>query len=140
MKTDSQNIRIVVLDDSDFYNRLLTRQLQSYTRTIAKATDYHFDIESYAHADDCIRNLKSDTDIAFVDYYLGNGVTAQDVIREISRNCNHCKVVVVSKSRNVFTEGKSLDQGASAFLYKLDKYTLQRSCFFVDELVQDLFH
>ncbi|MBI1288001.1 MAG: response regulator [Flavobacteriales bacterium] len=140
MKTENHNIRIVVLDDSDFYNRLLTRQLQSYTRAIAQATDFRFDIESYVHADDCIRNLKSDTDIAFLDYYLGNGITAQDVIREIRRNCNKCKVVVVSKTRNAFTEGKSLEQGASAFLYKLDRYTLQKSCFFVDELVEDLFH
>lgn len=140
MKTENQNIRIVVLDDSDFYNRLLTRQLESYTRAISKATDFKFSIESYAHADDCIRNLKFDTDIAFLDYYLGNGVTAQDVIREIRKNCNNCKVVVVSKTRNAFTEGKSLEQGASAFLFKLDKYTLQKSCFFVDELVDDLFH
>lgn len=140
MKTENQNIRIVVLDDSDFYNHLLTRQIQSYTRAVAEHTDYRFAIESYAHADDCIRNLKSDTDLAFLDYYLGNGVTAQDVIRQIKRKCNNCKIVVVSKTQNAFTEGRSLEKGASAFLHKLDKYTLQKTCFFVDELVEDLFH
>lgn len=140
MKTENQNIRIVVLDDSSFYNTLLTRQLQSYTRAVEESTDYRFNIESYVHADDCLRNLKPDTDIAFLDYYLGNGVTAQDVIRQINRSCFNCKVVVVSMTRNAFTEGKSLEQGASAFLYKLDKYTLQKTCFFVDELVEDLFH
>lgn len=138
MKTEKREIRIVVLDDSDFYNKLLTRQLESYTRTVSEHTNYRFSIESYVHADDCLRNLKEDTDIAFLDYYLGDGITAQDIMTEIKKKCDNCKVVIVSKAQNILTTDRTLQEGAAAFLYKLDKEALQKTCFFVDDVMKDL--
>lgn len=126
--------RIAILEDSEFYNRLLTRQLESYTAAIALDRDMIFDIRSYLHPDDFLINLETDTDVAFVDYYLGDGVNAQQLLSRIFQRCEDCKVVVISQARNVRISAVSLSHGAYAYIYK-DRQALPRSCFLVEDIV-----
>ena len=126
--------RIAILEDSAFYNRLLTRQLESYTAAIALDHDLEFDIRSYLHPDDFLINLAEDTDVAFVDFYLGNGVNAQQLLDRILKRCPECKVVVISQGRNVRISAVSLSHGAYAYIHK-DRQALPRSCFLVEDIV-----
>ena len=138
MGTKEKTIKIVVLDDSHFYNKLLTKQIENYTKNIEYDKEYKFTIESYVHSDDFLRNLKEDIDIAFVDYYLGEGVTGSDMIKQIKKQCKNCKVIIISKARNVKTTLDTVSEGAMAFIYK-DKNALARACFFVDHIASNKF-
>ncbi len=138
MEPKKNLLKIAVLDDSDFYNRIITKQLESYTQGLSIEKNFDFNIESYAHADDFIRNLKDDIDIAFVDYYLGSGVTGFDVLQIINKKCKHCKVVIISQARNELTTIKTLSNGASAFILK-DKNALAKTCFFVEHEINKKF-
>lgn len=135
METNNQ-FKIVVLEDNDFYNQLLTRQLENYTSEIAKDKGYIFDISSYTNATDFLKNLKTDTDIAFVDYYLGDNKNGLEVLKIVKQKCPDCKVVVISRENNLKTSFQTLNEGAYTFIYK-DQGALIESCVLVEEIIKD---
>lgn len=135
MKLEKKTFRIVVLEDSEFFNDLLTKQLEQYTGMLAMERNCLFEIHSYTSPADFIRNLKNDTDIAFVDYYLGNGVTGLDILKKIRQKCWDCKVVILSQARNIKTAAISRSVGVTDFIFK-DVNALPRSCFIIDDLAQ----
>lgn len=131
---DRQLFRIVVLEDSEFFNDVMTKQLKRYARILSLNKGCDFDIESYTSASDCLRNMKEDTAIAFVDYYLGNGITAIDILRKIRRKCVDCKVIVISQVRNIRMSAITLTEGASEFLFK-DAQVFPRACLILEDII-----
>lgn len=135
MKDKKKLFRIVVLEDSEFFNSLLTKQLEDYTNMLALERNCIFEIQSYTSPNDCIRNLKNNIDIAFVDYYLGNGVTGFDMLKKIREKCKDCKVVIISQVKNIKTKAISITDGVLDFVFK-DVNALPKSCFIVEEIVE----
>jgi len=131
-----RTFKIIVLEDSDFYNNLLTRQLQNYISEMAIDKGFDFDIQSYTNVNDCLRNLRPDTDIAIVDYYLNDSKNALDILKVIKEKCDDCKVLIISKSRNIKTSDETITEGASHFIYK-DQYALAQSCVIVEEIINE---
>lgn len=127
--------KIVILEDNDFYNHLLTRQLQNYTDAIAEDKGYEFDIQSYTNPSDCIRNLKPDTDVAILDYYLGDS-NGLDMLRVIKDKAPDCRVVIISQVKNMKTSFETLNEGAFTFIYK-DRDALVQSCHLVEDIVNE---
>ena len=126
--------RIVILEDSEFFNELLTRQIEHYADILAMEKNCRFEIQSYTSENDFIRNLKNDTDIAFVDYYLGNGITGSDMIKKIRERCWDCKVVIVSQVRNIKTISIPLKDETIDFVFK-DNNALPKCCFILEDIV-----
>lgn len=131
----SKKFRIVVLEDNEFYNRLLTKQLQNYTDIIAAQKNYDFEIASYIHAVDCLANLNKDTDIAFVDYYLGD-ITGLEIIKKIKEKSPDCKIIIISQVRNVKTTRSTIAEGALEYIFK-DHNALARSCFILEDIINN---
>lgn len=129
-----KQIKIVVLEDSEFYNSVLTRQLENFTEEFSLLNNIHFSIQSYTHSEDCIRNLKEDVDIVFSDYYLGNSITASDILKHMKEKCSLCKFVVLSQTEDEFIIEKLLSDGAFAVLHK-DKDALSKSCLVIEEIL-----
>ena len=132
MKTPN-HFNVIVLEDSDFYNSILTRQLQTYTDSIAADKSFSYDIHSYTNTGDCIRNLKPETDIAFLDYYLNDG-NALDVMKKIKQRCIDCKIIILSQIKTIRISVQTLNEGASDFISK-DRYTLARCCYILEEII-----
>ena len=135
MKTQN-HFKIVVLEDSEFYNNILSKKLQNYIKPISQDKEYSFDIQSYTNLNDCLYNLQSDTDIAFVDFYLGDSKNALYVLKKIKQKCSDCKVVVISQSRNSITELQSISEGAVDFISK-DNDALMRSCYIAEDIINE---
>lgn len=125
--------RIIILEDNEVYNTMLTRQLEHYSAVLGMEKNCRFEIQSYTSASDCLRNLKNDTDIAFIDYYL-DGITAADVIKEIKEKCWDCKVIIMSQAINIKNSSISHIEGAIDFIYK-DTNALPKSCFILEDIV-----
>ncbi|HEY6160861.1 MAG TPA: response regulator [Bacteroidia bacterium] len=134
MKEVKKIFRIVVVEDSEFFNNLLTRQLRHYTEALALEKNCRFEVQSFTNASDCLRNINSETDIAFVDFYLGSGLTADDVLEKFKKRCKDCKVVIMSQVRNLKTSIMTMAKGALDFIFK-DIHALPRACFLVEEIV-----
>ncbi|MBA3987302.1 MAG: hypothetical protein H0X63_12205, partial [Flavobacteriales bacterium] len=90
METQKQ-IKIMVVEDSEFYNSVLSKQLKNFTDVLSYLKNVTFDIQSYTYSQDCIRNITKDIDIIFSDYYLGNRITAFDVLQQVKKTCTNCK-------------------------------------------------
>lgn len=135
MKTQN-HFKIVVLEDSEFYNNILSRKLENYIKSIALDKGFNFDIQSYTNLNDCLNNLHTDTDIAFVDFYLGDSKNALYVLKKIKQKCLNCKVVVISQSKNTMTELQTISEGAVDFISK-DNEALMRSCFIAEDIINE---
>lgn len=136
MKEEKKVFRIVVIEDSEFFNSVLTRQLQNYADALALERNCKFEIRSFTSPADCIRNMNEETDVAFVDFYLGNGITAVEMLEKIKRKCKNCKVIVISQVRSMKTSIMTITKGALDFIFK-DVNALARACFIVEELVNE---
>jgi DNA-binding NtrC family response regulator len=135
MKTKN-HFRIVVLEDSEFYNNILSRKLQNYISAIAYDKEYSFDIDSYTNLNDCLYNLNTDTDIAFVDYYLGDSKNALYVLKKIKQKCSNCKVVIISQSKDSVLSFQIIKEGAVDFISK-DNDALMRSCYIAEDIINE---
>ena len=129
-----KNFKILVLEDNEFYNSILTMQIQHFTQIFSSENDCKFEIESYTSVNDCMRNLKEDTDIAFLDYYLGYGITATDVSQKIKRTCKNCCVVIISRSKGFISNLKVFREGALEFIQK-DAHTFSKICHIIEDVV-----
>lgn len=132
--SNKKKYRILVLDDSEFYNMLLTRQLENFTETLKLDHDLEFEIQSYTNVEECLAKMKPDTHIAFVDYYLGKGITGSDVIKKLKQKCRNCKVIIISQNYSIKTALKTITEGAIEFILK-DREALSKCCFVLNDFV-----
>lgn len=135
---DQKVFRIIILEDSEFFNDLLTRQLEHYAAILSMEKNCRFEIHSYTSPSDFIRNLKNDTGVAFVDYYLGNGITGADMIKKIREKCWDCKIVIVSQARNVKITSLAATDASIDFIFK-DINVLPKCCFILEDSVDSSF-
>lgn len=136
MKFNNKIFKIMILEDNGFYNNMLMKYLSNYTEGIA--FDHHIEIEitSFTNYEDFLRNLKPDLDVSFVDFYLGNGKTGIDIIKEIKKVSNECKIIIISQSLGVSASLLTLNEGATDFIYK-DKNAFSKSCYLVEDIIND---
>jgi response regulator of citrate/malate metabolism len=126
--------RILVLEDSEFFNQLLTNQLKWYTGEVIYREDVNLEIHSYKTAEECLANLNEEVDLAFVDYYLDEGKTAMDVIGKIKEMNYDCRIFIISQTKEV--KGHVALLNSIDFLYK-DNYSLPRICFITEEIMKE---
>lgn len=115
-------IKIVIVEDNFYYNKMLLK----YVHTICSPQVYpgcSFDIRSYLNAEDCIEDLDDDTDIMILDYYLNNNEEVEqlnggDVLSEVKRFCNHCKVIIVSAMSNSHITADLMKRGVFEYIDK----------------------
>lgn len=136
MENLKKHFKIVVLEDNEFYNMILTRKLKQFTNDLEAELGCLFEIDSYTNPDDCIRNLKSETDIAILDYYLGESKNALEILKKIKAKCDHCKIIIISQFKNIKTSYQTLNEGAYHFILK-DAKALINSCMVVGDIVKE---
>lgn len=112
-KTDrkmKETLIVLLLEDNKYYNDLLTRALKSILRFRKGEMKYQPVLYSYTDYRKCLRKIKSgdlayyDT-IAFVDYYLGDGMNGGHVIKLLKAQNKNATAILISQSKGV--EGKS---------------------------------
>jgi DNA-binding NtrC family response regulator len=126
--------KVIILEDNELFNDVLTRQIEYYTTTLGMERDCLFEVHSYTSPADFIRNLRNDTDIAFVDYYLENGITGSDMVEKIRERCWDCKVVIVSQKRNLATASVHMTDETIDFVFK-DNQALPKCCVILESIV-----
>lgn len=125
--------KVVILEDSEFFNNALTQKLRQYASILSMEKNCRFEITSYTSVTDFLKNLTSDTDIVFIDYYLDNNIKGAEVARDVRERCWDCRIVLMSQTRNTETISVALGESMD-FLFK-DTNVLPRSCFILEDLV-----
>lgn len=134
MKKVWPHFKIVIVEDDEFYNKLLTRHIKNYISEIALLRGFTFELQSYSTFKDCERNLESDTDIMITDYYLNDGYNAMDLLDSVKRKAYLCKVVVLSQIQSINTAICTLLEGATEFIYK-DKRAPEKSSYIIEDII-----
>jgi len=117
------NFKIVILDDNDFYNKILTRFLSESLKKTGLLKGFTVDIFSFTSVKDCLNNLDNSVDILFTDYFLSDDCNATHIIDFINEKVLTCKVIVVSQIQNMKTCALTILAGAYEFIKK-DKKTM----------------
>ena len=130
VENDRKLVKIVVMEDNEMYNSLLTKKLEMYTKSLSLDSDYSFEISAYVSLADCMKNLKEDIDIIFLDYFLVRNVTALDILNRIKQKCRNCKIFIISRTRDSEIINKAFEQGVDDFIFK-GKYGLAHSCYLI---------
>lgn len=125
-------IQIVVVDDSPYYNRLIARVIESFTTDLSYIWSTPVQVSAFSSAQEFDLQSQQPTHIAVLDYYLGNGVTALDVMKQMRLQNPQCAVLVLSQERNMFTARQTLTQGANGFVQKNEHYAIPKVCLFVE--------
>jgi DNA-binding NtrC family response regulator len=134
MEATKKIFRIVILDDSEFFNNIFYRQLNEFTKVLSNEKNCEIEVYSFTTTADFMRNLKEDTDIAFVDYYLGNGTTGLDIMKRIQAITPQCKVIIVSQVNSIRLAALSYQEGIVDFILK-DLHTFAKSCAIIEDYV-----
>lgn len=130
------HFKIVILEDNDFYNRLISQHIKNYVNNIALSRGFTFEVNSYTSFADCARNFSRDTNIVITDYYLNGGYNAMNLL-ELARNKgSNCKVIVLSQVQNIITSIYTILEGACEFVHK-DRKALSRSGYLVEEIINE---
>jgi response regulator RpfG family c-di-GMP phosphodiesterase len=132
-----KTIKIMVMEDNELYNSLLTRKLKLYTDSLTLETNLKFEINSYVSLPECLRSLKEDIDIIFMDYYLVKNITALDVYKKVKEVCKNCKLFIISRTNDTTIIREALLKGVDEFIFK-DKYALAYSCYLVKRVVYNI--
>ncbi|HVD99902.1 MAG TPA: response regulator [Cytophagaceae bacterium] len=136
---DRKLVKILVMEDNEMYNSLLTKKLQLYTESLSLDTNFTFEINSFTSLPDFIKNLKEDADVVFLDYFLVKNITALDILTKIKQVCKKCKIFVISRTNDTEIINKIFEKGIDDFIFK-DKYALAHSCFLLKKAVYNMAH
>jgi len=101
-----KTINVLIVEDNKYYNNLLSKALQQSIHSIREKGKYKLVLYSFTDSLKCIRKIKShelehnDT-IAFVDYYLGDGVNGAHIVKLLKEQNRDVMVILLSQSRAV---------------------------------------
>lgn len=116
-----RNYPIVILEDDPYYNQVLTK----YVKLLCNEHNYpdmNFDIRAFKSAKECMEHLNSNTEILVLDYFLDSydefPYNGFDIIKQVSRECKNCKVIVVSGQHNVTVTTELFKKGIYDYIDK----------------------
>lgn len=104
----SKSFKIFVVEDDDWYNRLLVHNL-------SLIPDY--DIESFTSGKDCIKNLNKEPDVITLDYRLPD-MKGLEVLKEIKAINEEIQVVLISEQDDIEVVVELLKHGAYDYIVK----------------------
>lgn len=128
------SISIAVIDDNNFYNKLVKKWVRSFFQHSMLYKDFQVNITSAT--DPKKLDIAHDHfDVAFIDYYLSETFTAIPVIEEFKKYQPSCKLIITSQSFTDITAYYTIDKGADGFLFKGDEKLLQKKCDIISDIL-----
>jgi len=108
----NNSVIVLVVEDNEYYNSLLSRTLQKSGDNLQLKHDCMVKIHSFTDANECINMIRSgelgNSDIiAFVDYYIGNGITGGHIVRLLKNHNAGSQVLLMSQSKAIAEKEKS---------------------------------
>lgn len=101
-----KSINVLLVEDNEYYNDLLSQVLKSSERFIQGRADQQLMFYSFTDHRECIRKIRSgelnlDDTIAFVDYYLGKGINGGHLIKILKDANRDTTAILISQSKDV---------------------------------------
>jgi len=119
-----KTIKVLVIEDNEYYNYALSNAIQQSVNPILAKGDFQLVLRSFTNAAEYIRKIKSrelecDHTAVFVDYNLGDGINAGQVIDLIKEHSDDALVVLISQE---ITVREKSDQVSFDYFVVKDKF------------------
>ena len=102
--------KIFVVEDDEWYNRLLVHSL---------SLNPDYEVKSFFKGRDCIDSLNELPDLITLDYRLPD-MTGMEVLQRIKRENEQIRVILISEQKDIETVVELLKQGAYDYIVKSD--------------------
>ena len=106
-----ENVKIFVVEDNEWYNRLLVHHLNM---------NPDFEVKSFLSGKELLNHLHESPDIITLDYRLPD-IKGPDLLKKIKSFDSRIEVIVISEQENVQTAVDLLREGAFDYLVKNDE-------------------
>ena len=98
-----KKLDILIMDDDVFFNDLLAKKLLNFIQKPEISERYSVSVEQYYRPEECLSRAKktgakSHASIAFVDYYLGDGLNGKHIIKLLMERNGQLKPILMSHS------------------------------------------
>jgi len=103
-------LRIFVVEDNDWYNRLLVHNLTMIPE---------YEVISFFNGRDCLDNLHKKPDVITLDYRLPD-MSGMEVLKRIRRENEDIQVILISEQQDIEVVVTLLKEGAYDYLVKSD--------------------
>lgn len=100
--------RIYVVEDNDWYNRLLVHTL---------SLDPDFEVKSFFNGKDFLANLHEAPDIVTLDFRLPD-ISGLEILRKIKQENTDIQVILISEQEDINTVVTLLKEGAYDYITK----------------------
>lgn len=108
MYEPNQSFKIFVVEDDEWYNRLLLHNL---------TLNPDYEVESFTNATDCLNNLHKAPDLITVDYRLPD-MKGLELLKKIRENNPDINVVLISEQDDIEVVVELLKHGAYDYIVK----------------------
>jgi two-component system response regulator AtoC len=107
---ESGLIKIFVVEDNEWYNKLLVHTLE---------LNPDYEVVSFLNGKDCVDNLHQNPDIVTLDYRLPD-MTGDNVLKKIKLENTNTEVILISEQDDISVVVELLKQGAGDYIVKSD--------------------
>ena len=135
-----ENYAVVVVDDDDYFNTLLTQALTDFSDNLRILYQANIKVHSFTAAKkflEVFKNHKFDhvRCIFFIDYFLEKNMDATDLLRVINKHPHH-HTVIISEQKNYQTSEETLLLGAEEFIRK-NQFTNFMSTTLLEQFIRE---
>lgn len=116
-----QQVEILIMEDDIFYNNLIAKTIFNLQQKHEIKTRFSFTIKQYTNPDECLQkakdyNFEPSITIAFVDYYLGDGINGKHLVNLLLERNKNMKIVLMSQSERIIEKTKIPELENSRFV------------------------
>ncbi|OFX20908.1 MAG: hypothetical protein A2041_05455 [Bacteroidetes bacterium GWA2_31_9b] len=145
MKTHTiTQIDILIMEDNIFYNNLIAKTIHNFQQKPEIKNRFNLNVNQYTNPDECLKKAKEYNNqniisIAFVDYYLGDGINGKHLVNLLVERNKNIKIVLMSQSEKVI-EKTNVPMSESNRFVKILKheYTPDICCTIIENYISNL--
>ncbi len=135
-----KSFTVLVVEDNEYYNILITRSLNNICSRIEEKYKCSINILSYTDPGESISKIRSGEFkragiIAFIDYYTGDGINGEQIAKLIRKTCSDSFIILLSQS----AEASKIDKCSSDFFILKDPHAPALCCLYLEQFIDNKF-
>jgi FixJ family two-component response regulator len=136
-----QKINVLVIEDNEYYNSLILNALRQSIHFVQSKMKYQMVLHSFIDSSHFMKQIEShefieNNVIAFVDQYMGNGISGSQIIKQLKNENSNTFAVLLSQSPDI--EERSTQNNYDFCVIK-DTFAPALCRLFLDQFIENKF-
>lgn len=132
-------INVLVIEDNEYYSNLLANAIQQSLNPFLETGNFQLVLHTFTNAAEYINKVESgkikcDYNAIFIDYFLGEGINADFVVRALKKQSCDAMIVLLSQSREAKEKSESFNY--NYFVVK-DKFAPSLCGLYLQQYIED---